>query len=298
MGLTLGPLEGPRVDLLRHFPAHCLLALGGAAAGLWLLGRPRLAAGAALCCLLPAAALRPLWTTPSARASRPHAAAQSAPPLRVAACNLLLTNRDLGRLSRWIEEAQPDLLALSECTPAHAPFLAQWQGRFPHQIARPDPGHFGIALLSRFPLQDGEILPLGVAWAPTIRVTVQTPQGPIGVVCLHPPQPASAAGARARDAALAELPTLLAPLPAGRVVLGDCNATRWSAPFARALAASGLRDSCEGHGYQGSWPAALPAWLRIPIDHVLVSDHFEVVARGLGPDFGSDHLPVWADLTR
>ncbi len=311
------PLEGPRIDLVRHFPAHCLLALGSAAAGLLLLRRPMLAAAAALSCLLPLSDLLPLWLPPTAAtasagptdagpadagptdAGPADAGPADAGPadLRVVTCNLLLTNRDLSGLVAWLEPLAPDLLALSEFTPAHEQALAPLLARYPHRVARADPGHFGIALLSRWPLHAGEVLPLGCDWAPAIRAVATTPLGEVGLLCVHPPQPASAAGGRARDLALMQLPAALAPLPARRIVLGDCNATRWSRPFARAIERAGLRDSSDGHGYQGSWPARLPSWLRIPIDHVLVSASLEATSRGLGPAFGSDHLPVWAEVS-
>ena len=58
---------------------------------------------------------------------------------------------------------------------------------------------------------------------------------------------------------------------------------------------TGLCDTRAGFGYQGSFPAS-SAILRIPIDHVLVSCEVGVRARRIGPDVGSDHLPVIVDL--
>jgi len=57
-----------------------------------------------------------------------------------------------------------------------------------------------------------------------------------------------------------------------------------------------LPDSRAGRGIQPSWPASLPAALRIPIDHCLVSPGIAVVGRQLGPQVGSHHLPVIVDL--
>ena len=37
--------------------------------------------------------------------------------------------------------------------------------------------------------------------------------------------------------------------------------------------------------------------LGISIDHILVSPHFAVVKTERGPDIGSDHLPVWFELS-
>jgi len=46
---------------------------------------------------------------------------------------------------------------------------------------------------------------------------------------------------------------------------------------------------------QDTWHAHLPA-PRIPIDHVLVPPEATVLRREVGPDIGSDHLPIEAEI--
>jgi endonuclease/exonuclease/phosphatase (EEP) superfamily protein YafD len=52
----------------------------------------------------------------------------------------------------------------------------------------------------------------------------------------------------------------------------------------------------------GTWRVIVPRvyWdlrpLRLPIDHILIGPGLAVLDRRLGPDTGSDHLPVVADL--
>jgi endonuclease/exonuclease/phosphatase (EEP) superfamily protein YafD len=79
------------------------------------------------------------------------------------------------------------------------------------------------------------------------------------------------------------------------LVMGDLNATPWSRPFAELRAHGGLCDSRAGFGVQPSFPSASAA-LRIPIDHLLASCSIGVRDRRIGPDVGSDHLPVILDL--
>ena len=79
------------------------------------------------------------------------------------------------------------------------------------------------------------------------------------------------------------------------IVAGDLNTTPWSHGFQRLIRPRGLRDSAVGHGVQTTWNAR--RWVpRIPIDHVVVSPEVRVVARRVGPDVGSDHLPIEATL--
>jgi hypothetical protein len=44
-----------------------------------------------------------------------------------------------------------------------------------------------------------------------------------------------------------------------------------------------------------SWPSLLP-FAMIPIDHCLVSGEFTVIDIKIGPDVGSDHLPLIVEL--
>jgi endonuclease/exonuclease/phosphatase (EEP) superfamily protein YafD len=46
---------------------------------------------------------------------------------------------------------------------------------------------------------------------------------------------------------------------------------------------------------QPSWNARRP-FVRIPIDHIFAPPGATVVRRTIGPDVGSDHFPVEADL--
>ncbi len=56
-----------------------------------------------------------------------------------------------------------------------------------------------------------------------------------------------------------------------------------------------LSDSEQGFGPQPSWSTELLIPV-VPIDHFLVSKDIEVLNRVLGPNIGSDHLPVYVDL--
>lgn len=65
--------------------------------------------------------------------------------------------------------------------------------------------------------------------------------------------------------------------------------------FARLLDEGRLNDSEQGFGPQQSWSTELLIPV-VPIDHFLVSRDIEVTNRALGPNIGSDHLPVYVDL--
>lgn len=280
------------LDLLACFAPHAMLWLAGAGA-LLLASRRRLPA---LACLLaaapPALLVIPSWLP----AAAPQTTAAAAPTLTVCTVNLLRGNhRALAAAVAAIRERDPDVVFCSEVTPEWLAGLAGALPDHPHRCEAADPGFFGVALLSRLPLQDAQVIPLPFTWAPAVRAVVVTAAGPVGILGVHAPRPGAGHHSAERDAALAAIPTALAPLPPRRIVLGDCNATPWNHGFRALLAATGLATTPEVCR-AGTWPASLPLPLRLPIDHVLAGPGVKLLAAGTGSDFGSDHLPVWATV--
>ena len=221
---------------------------------------------------------------------------ENAPRIRLLTLNLLRENEQ-GHAAAWevIQHAQPDVIFCSEYTPHWQRFLETRLDAWPHRCARPDHGHFGVAMFSRWPLT-GEIRPMPQHWEPAIRATVTTPHGAIGVLGVHTPPPGfGERRARRRDDALLAVAAALDGLPDRRVVLGDCNATPWNQAFGRMRRDAGLGGGT-ATGLHPTWPAQLPLPFRIPIDHVLVSAGLVVDEVEVGAAFGSDHLPLSASV--
>ena len=99
-----------------------------------------------------------------------------------------------------------------------------------------------------------------------------------------------------RNRQLKQLQTLLVDLLGPVVLVGDLNTTPWSQHFAQLLSEPRFRSVREGFGWLPTWPAMLPPFLRIPIDHCLVTSELDVLALDLGHNVGSDHLPLVVTL--
>lgn len=111
---------------------------------------------------------------------------------------------------------------------------------------------------------------LGEAEVPSINATLLLNGIPVTLLGTHPLPPGSAEYARLRNDQLRAIATKVQASKGLTIVLGDLNATPW-------------------------WPAYLPIG-RIPLDHCLVSPSIYVINKQLGPNVGSDHLPVVIDL--
>jgi len=227
--------------------------------------------------------------------------------LRVLTANLGAGRSDGEQLARAVREAAADVLCLQEVGEHHVPALQALRGLYPHQRIEPR-GIQGIGLASRFPLEDVEVFE-SARGRPSIRATVvlgRAGERRIRVLTSHPSAWVACLGRLDSDAR--ELARDAAELVAGRaageaaLLAGDLNTTERSW-LHRRLRAAGLADAWRERGVGAglSWPLFL-RWRGVPapplvrIDHVLHSEELEVLAVRLGPDTGSDHVPVLCDL--
>lgn len=285
-------------DLAASFAVQASGWLLGCAALLAAARRKRPAGALAVAGALGALAVAPTWW-PGPEPSRgdPSTPVERSGELQACALNLLFENtQGPDRAVEWLRRANPDLVFCGEFTTAWKEGLEPAMAGLPHRYLQPQLDAFGVALYSRWPLSHVTVEALGPARTPAIRAVIATPSGPIGVLGIHPTPPYfSARHITDRDGALADVPRLLAGLPARRIVLGDCNATPWNRAFAALLRDTGLQPGTAAE-WLPTWPSTLPWPLRLPIDHVLVGGDLEVFDCAVGDDFGSDHLPIVAGI--
>lgn len=280
------------LDLTTHFRCYwfALAVAGLVACGRW--RRPTAAACFALAAVANARDLLPYWLPAAAPPAAPAAADHR---LRVTAVNVRRINDDTAAAVAYLRDRGPDVAAVLEVDDAWAAALEGLAGVFPHRVIRPRPDNFGIALLSRWPLADVDVVAFCETGYPSIVADVQHPAGEFRLIATHPYPPFDGRCTALLAAHLDGVAEAVRRSTLPCIVAGDLNATPWSRPFRRLVAASGLVDSAIGRGVRPTWHAGLPA-PRIPIDHVLVPVGTIVVDRRVGPPIGSDHVPIEADL--
>ena len=176
--------------------------------------------------------------------------------------------------------------------PPATPIFLDSEVRFPARVERSaryrgaEPGRWGLAVLSRLPVRESEVIPLQrlrrdranravMARASRSAATRSASPGP---TCRTSPTGRPCTGGRS-PAPSTEIfgnePVLLA---------GDMNL--WGPPI---------------HAFLGPWRRAVkgktwPSWRpHSQLDHVLVRG-LKVLDSGVWPESGSDHRPVWARL--
>lgn len=216
--------------------------------------------------------------------------------LRAMTVNLRVGGADAATIVRLARDNRIDLLALQEYTPEAGDSLgrAGIDAVLPYRVDDAEPLAVGSALLSRVPLQDGDlsVAPGGfVEVTATLRMPGATP---IVVRSVHPCAPYTRAHQGCWRSGLDREPRA-GTGGAPRLLLGDFNATL-DHPALRRLIGSGYRDAADavGAGLRPTWPAdAVPL---VTLDHVLVDSRIGVRTVTVHAVPGTDHRAVVAVL--
>ncbi len=299
--LRWGDLWWPATVLIFAPRWPCALPLLVLAPAAWLLRRKALLAPLALAALVVAGPVTGLCVPWRALLSP----APAGPRLRVLTCNLHGSKAvDPRTLEALVRESGADVVALQEWPEAGESSLGDWPGW--HRHAAP-----GLFLASRFPVL--RVSELGEdSYGPegsVARYDLDTPAGEVHVFSLHLASPreglyeavhegragaaevvANSARRReqseyvARHAGDAGVPVLLA---------GDFNTPPESALFRDVWGgyADAFAEAGWGWGYTFAGGKTL-----VRIDHVLAGEGWRCAGCWVGPDVGSPHRPVLADL--
>ena len=240
-------------------------------------------------------------------------AAIHSPRLRVLTCNLDGNAFDRARLAALVAEVEPDVVAIQECP---ADFQPDWSGTW--RICRQ--GELLIA--SRHPI--GQVEPRlhrhpRSSWPSvnSLRLSVETPAGRLVFCNLHLSSPHRGLSTvldrrtlvqSTRSAALSsqianrwgqseDVSAWLEGVPEPVIVAGDFNMPCDSAIYRRFWAehANAFSQTGLGYGYT-KWTPVGGFRYGLRIDHVLAGPGLRPCRAWVGPDIGSDHRPLVADL--
>jgi endonuclease/exonuclease/phosphatase (EEP) superfamily protein YafD len=276
-------------ELASHFRLHLAVGLAGLAAVWAVKRRWRMASICGVSAIANAVlVLLVLWPTEMAES-------QAGTRLRLVSLNVHTENERSDLVLKFLQTADADVILLMEVNETWMTAVQPLRANYPQVIAEPRDDNFGIALFSRLPLTNGEVIELGKAEVPSIATAISVGGEQVFLLGTHPLPPGSATYARLRNEQFQEIAALIHCRNLPAIVLGDLNCTPWSPYFTDLLRDSGLKNVSPQHGLFGSWPAGLP-FARIPLDHGLVSPAIRVIEKRMGPPVGSDHLPLILDL--
>lgn len=268
--------------LLQHFPAYYAAA--------WL--------AVAVCAFLGAASRRMVlgsllgsviylafWASP--RIPAEVITVSEGEALRVVWANLWHKHEVVEEFVDWIDQMDPapDVIGVAEVHERRS--LELLRERFPYGLSDAGPG---VALFSRRkPKEQSSILVSGAR--PILRMALPVGENQLEVVAAHALVPVGVGHQLTFDRLEAHLGQ-----QSEAVLIGDLNTTPWSREYRGLVEHAGLRDARRGKWPWATWHAAgwIPA--HLPIDHAMSRGRVEVLRFELGPDLGSDHLPLVLDV--
>jgi len=215
--------------------------------------------------------------------------------LTVLNSNLLLVNTNYQAQLDIIAAQDPDLIAFQEYTHDWHAQMSQQLSDYPHRFTEPTGGSFGIAIYSKYPINNGVVEQFTHKSYPVLSANIQINEYRIRVMAVHPPPPSQKKLYLNRNEYMERIAIESKMQDGAVLVLGDFNATPWTAHFTDMLEIGRLRDARAGFGFHPTWPTPIFA-LRIPIDHILVNskinvDHFESIHLE-----GADHRNIVSRL--
>ncbi|MEM9192575.1 MAG: endonuclease/exonuclease/phosphatase family protein [Myxococcota bacterium] len=216
------------------------------------------------------------------------------PELKLVTANLYIGNPRRDALIDEINEHFPDVLFLQEVNPEwHAALDAEGVlEAYPHGevVVRSDP--FGIALLSKRPLSDLEVLDL--AGYPAVTARVQVGDASYRLLAVHPPPPLESELATRHQESVAAILDWVRNASGSYVIAGDFNSTPYS-DFSDRMAPYG-HDGWDlaGRGFGFTAPNGTSMIPPVRVDRVFVSRDLTVPEMILGDGPGSDHRLLMA----
>lgn len=279
------------LDLFSHFRVQYLAGGALLAVILLLLRRWRWSVVALLCVSMNAVAVLPWY----GRRHRGPGEGAETTNLRVVLSNVFTGNVHKQQVLDFVRKEAPDILVLQEVDSDWRHALRELDVEMGHSRVYPQEDNFGIGLWSRLPLKEAEVFGIGAFDVPTIRAKVEVAGTMVEIIATHPLPPIRSTNHGERNSQLATIAGFARDAATPVIVLGDLNITMWSPHYSTFIRKSGLVNARRGFGILPTWPTINPL-VMIPLDHCLVSPSIGVKEIRIGPDVGSDHLPVIVDL--
>ncbi|MFG6667371.1 endonuclease/exonuclease/phosphatase family protein [Halomonas sp. HNIBRBA4712] len=237
-----------------------------------------------------------LWPAEVLAAQTPDESRQ----LTLMISNVLTPNRNAQGLIDMVEANQPDILITLESddwwqTTLDAALEEHWS----YSVKIPLDNLYGMHLYSRLELTDTEVKWLIQDDIPSIHTFVTLDSGErIRLFAVHPRPPAPSESEKSlwRDAELLWVGKHIHEDPQPSLVAGDLNDVAWSRTTRRFCRVGGMLDPRRGRGMFSTFHASYP-FLRWPLDHIFVTEHFTLVSMRRLQAFGSDHFPIIATFS-
>ncbi|MFO7529903.1 MAG: endonuclease/exonuclease/phosphatase family protein [Marinobacter sp.] len=219
--------------------------------------------------------------------------------LKLLVANVLIDNRESEAFLEVVRDYDPDVILTVETDDWWEEALRPLEDTYPHTLKNPLNNTYGMLVYSRLEIINASIRFILKDSIPSMHMQVVLPSDDrVSMHFVHPdpPNPKYATETTERDAELLIVGREVEKHDKPTIIAGDFNDVAWSYTTTLFQKASGLLDPRIGRGMYSTYNARIPL-LRWPLDHVFHSDHFKLVRMEKGPAWGSDHFPVFIELS-
>lgn len=219
--------------------------------------------------------------------------------IRFLTANILMDNTRTAEVRTLIDKYRPDVVLILEANQYWQDALAPIEPDYPHRVLHALENTYGMLFYSRFPIRHHEVRFLIQDDIPSVYAQLDLPSGQmVHFYGVHPmpPSPTEHYRSTERDAELLLVGKEARQKSGPVIVAGDLNDVAWSHSTRLFQRISGLLDPRVGRGMYNTFHAHY-VLLRWPLDHVFVSEHFQLKQMLRLPNGGSDHFPMFIALT-
>ncbi|MCV0382231.1 MAG: endonuclease/exonuclease/phosphatase family protein [Erythrobacter sp.] len=215
---------------------------------------------------------------------------------KVLSLNVLQSNDRYQRTADLIEQVDPDIVLLMETNRQWLDALEPQLSRYGYRLERPLDNTYGMIFATRLDVDRAEMVSITDRNTPTLYATLRTADGArFEVVGLHPRPPLPGQSTARRDAIIARAGAETPDRLGNVLAIGDFNDVPWSRTTENFRETGGYLDPRAGRGSYATFPANLVT-LGWPLDQIMVKEGVKVESLDIGPDVGSDHLPLLAKV--
>ncbi|MDF9801265.1 endonuclease/exonuclease/phosphatase (EEP) superfamily protein YafD [Catalinimonas alkaloidigena] len=219
--------------------------------------------------------------------------------VKLLVANVYMHNRQATSFLDIVKQTEPDMVLVMETNQWWIKALQPLRKKYAYYHEYPADNTYGMGLYSNFPLLDLETKFLQHSDVPSFHTKVQLPSGNTFLFHgVHPVPPVLSKhpdNKGEQEIALIKVGRMVAQNNIPSIVAGDFNDVAWSNTSRLFQTTGELNDIRVGRGLYNSFDANSPM-LRWPLDHVYVTERFELKHLERLGKFGSDHFPIYAEL--
>lgn len=209
--------------------------------------------------------------------------------------NLLAKNKKYNAVRKEINDKSPDILVIQELDDKWSEELQAVKENYPfiYEISRQD--NFGIALYSKIHITEIRKFFVGTLDVPAISAFCDYEGKVFEIICIHTTPPICQKYFKNTQKIIDDLANYVVENGHNVIITGDFNTAPYSYNYKNFVKTSKMKDL--SNIFHPTWSAFWLSPFRITLDHIFVTKSFAVRDYAVGNNIGSDHLPIWAEIS-